>query len=90
MKQSIFRTVRMGGLAGSLFSVATAQADSAQYPTRSAAEETCPGQIVVWVDLQTRIFYYRGQDNYGSTKTGAYVCERDLKGLGYRPNRTGR
>jgi hypothetical protein len=87
MMESIFRTFGLIGLVGSPFPAA---ADSPQYPTRSAAEETCPGQIVVWVDLTTRIFYYRGQDNYGSTKTGAYLCERDVKGLGDRPNRTGR
>jgi len=93
MKECTFRKLRAAGLAGFLplaAAAATAPADNAQYPTRSAAEEHCPGQVVVWVDLQTRIFYYRGQDRYGSTKTGAYLCERDVKGQGYRPNRTGR
>ena len=93
MKECTFRRLRAAGLAGLLPLAAppsAAEADSAQYPTRAAAEEHCPGQVVVWVDLQTRIFYYRGQDRYGSTKTGAYLCERDVKGLGYRANRTGR
>jgi hypothetical protein len=90
MKENIFRTLRSAGLVGFLLPGTALCAESVQYPTRSAAEEHCPGQVVVWVDLGTRVFYYRGQDLYGATKTGAYLCERDVKGLGYRPNRTGR
>jgi len=92
MRDRTFRFWRGAGLAGllTLAATSTAAADDIQFPTRVAAEEHCPGQVVVWVDLETRIFYYRGQDRYGSTKSGAYVCERDVKGAGYRPNRTGR
>lgn len=91
MTERIFRTLRSAALAGlPLFLAAAASAEDVQFPTRSAAEDHCPGQVVVWVDLQTKIFYYRGQDRYASSKSGAYLCERDIKGLGYRPNRTGR
>jgi hypothetical protein len=92
MKECTFRRLRAAGLAGFLpfAAVSAADADDIRFPTRAAAEEHCPGQVVVWVDLETRIFYYRGQDRYGSTKSGAYLCERDVKGAGYRPNRTGR
>jgi len=87
------RTVRhwlVAALAGSLPVAAATAADDLQFPTRPAAEAHCPGEVVVWVDLTTRIFYYRGQDRYASTKSGAYLCERDVKAAGYRPNRTGR
>jgi len=92
MQDRIFRFLYGAGLAGllSLASIAAAKADDIQFPTRAAAEDHCPTEVVVWVDLETRIFYYRGQDRYGSTKSGAYMCERDVKGGGYRPNRTGR
>jgi hypothetical protein len=93
MKERIFRTLRAGGLAGFLPLAAAASPtpnDNQQYPTRAAAEEHCPGEVVVWVDLATRIYYYRGQDRYGSTAQGAYLCQRDVKGGGYRPNRSGR
>lgn len=92
MKGRIFRKLYGVGLAGllPLAAVSAADAEDIRFPTRAAAEEHCPGQVVVWVDLETRIFYYRGQDRYGSTKSGAYLCERDVKGAGYRPNRTGR
>lgn len=92
MKGRTFRKLRTFGWAGflPLAAIAAAAADDTRFPTRAAAEEHCPGQVVVWVDLETRIFYYRGQDRYGATKSGAYLCERDVKGAGYRPNRTGR
>lgn len=91
--ERIFRRLR-AGLAGLLplaAAVAPAPAaDTGQYPTRAAAEEHCPGEVVVWVDLDTRIYYYRGQDRYGATKAGAYLCQRDVKAAGLRPNRSGR
>jgi|HubBroStandDraft_6_1064221.scaffolds.fasta_scaffold4257156_1 hypothetical protein len=94
MKEHVFRRLRTGVLAGSLLLVAAApptQSDNLQYPTRAAAEEHCPGEIIVWVDLETRVYYYRGQDRYGATKQGAYLCQRDVqKGTGYKPSRSGR
>ncbi|HEV2677975.1 MAG TPA: hypothetical protein VGV37_25815 [Aliidongia sp.] len=91
--ERIFCTLCVAGLAGLLPVAGSAPAlaaDVAQYPTRPAAEEHCPGEVVVWVDLGTRVYYYRGQDNYGATKTGAYACQRDVKAAGFRPNRSGR
>lgn len=91
--ERIFRMLRAAGMAGLLpFAVAVPafSADVAHYPTRPAAEEHCPGEVVVWVDLDTRIYYYRGQDRYGATKAGAYLCQRDVKAAGLRPNRSGR
>jgi len=90
MLDSTLRTWLAAGLAGLLPFTAATAADDIQFPTRAAAEEHCPGEVVVWVDLTTRIFYYRGQDRYASSKSGAYLCERDVKAAGYRPNRTGR
>lgn len=89
MQQRIFRNWCVAGLVG-LLPCAAAAADAPQYPTKAEAEERCPGQVVVWLDPQTRTYYYRGQDLYGSTKSGGYVCERDVKGAGYKPNRTGK
>lgn len=60
------------------------------FSTEEEAERHCPSDIVVWVDTATRIYHYRGQDHYGSTKTGGYACRKDLAGSGYRPNRTGK
>ncbi|HUC66422.1 MAG TPA: hypothetical protein VMA53_13375 [Stellaceae bacterium] len=67
-----------------------ATSEAPLFASEAAAEQHCPTDLVVWVDPATRIYYYRGQNRYGSTKTGGYACRKDLIGHGYRPNRTGR
>jgi hypothetical protein len=93
MRKSIFRALCAAGLASSLpvgVLAAPTQSSAPQFSTRADAETHCPGEVVVWVDLATRIYYYRGQDLYGDTKQGAYACQRDVKDAGFRPNRSGR
>ena len=46
----------------------------ANFPTAQEAQQHCPTDLVVWLDLPTRTYHYRGQRWYGSTKSGAYVC----------------
>ena len=67
-----------------------AKGEAQLFASESEAQRHCAAEIVVWVDAATRIYYYRGQNLYGSTKTGGYACRKDLAGHGYRPNRTGR
>jgi hypothetical protein len=67
-----------------------AQTEATLFTSEAEAEQHCPTDLVVWVDAATRIYYYRGQNRYGSTKTGGYACRKELVGHGYRPNRTGR
>ena len=67
-----------------------ATAEAPLFASEAEAEQHCPTDIIVWVDAATRVYYYRGQNLYGSTKTGGYACRKDLVGHGYRPNRTGR
>jgi hypothetical protein len=67
-----------------------AQAEAPLFASEAEAEQHCPTDLVVWVDAATRVYYYRGQNLYGSTKTGGYACRKDLIGHGYRPNRSGR
>jgi len=93
MRDRIFRTLCVAGLTGFLPLCAMAaptQSAVPQFAARADAEAHCPGEVVVWVDLATRIYYYRGQDLYGATKQGAYACQRDVKDAGFRPNRSGK
>jgi len=60
------------------------------FASEQEAEQHCPSDIVVWVDTAMRIYHYRGQDHYGSTKSGGYACRKELAGSPYRPNRTGK
>src|SRR5215470_1052306 len=49
------------------------------FPTEKEAGQHCPDDIVVWLDLSTRAYYYRGRQRYGATKSGAYVCREEAK-----------
>ena len=60
----------------------------ASFQTEKEAQEHCPGGLVVWLDLATKIYYYRGQQTYGSTKKGAYVCRDEAKSAGMRASRS--
>lgn len=60
-----------------------------QFNTEQAAQKSCPADIVVWVNLPTGIFHYKGQRWYGITKSGAYVCKQEAVREGDRPSRNG-
>jgi len=54
------------------------------FATEKEAEHHCPADIVVWLDLPARAYYYRGRKHYGATKSGAYVCREEAKSAGIR------
>ena len=58
-----------------------------QYTTELAARARCPSDTVVWVNTPTRIYHYSGTRYYGRTLKGAYMCEADARGGGYRAAR---
>ena len=60
-----------------------------QFNSEQAAQQHCPTDIVVWVNLTTGIFHYKGQRWYGITKSGAYVCKQEAVKEGDRPSRNG-
>jgi hypothetical protein len=52
---------------------------TASFATEKEAEQHCPGDLAVWLDVPSRTYYYRGQQRYGATKGGAYVCRNEAK-----------
>jgi hypothetical protein len=46
-----------------------------QFSTEAEARMHCPRDTVVWLNLPTMIWRYKGQRWYGNTKHGAYVCD---------------
>jgi hypothetical protein len=56
-----------------------------QFASESQAKAHCPGDTVVWVNLSSKIYHYSGHKDYGTTKRGAYMCERDTAASGVRP-----
>jgi len=57
---------------------------NAQFATEAAAKGRCPSDTVVWVNSGTHVYHYSGSKNYGTTKEGAYMCEKDTAGAGAR------
>jgi len=53
-----------------------------EFSTEAQAKARCPTDTVVWVNLTSKIYHFSGTKNYGSTKRGAYMCERDTAAAG--------
>jgi hypothetical protein len=55
-----------------------------QVAAEGAAKAHCPAGLVVWVNLDSKIYHFSGYADYGHTKQGAYMCERDAEAQGMR------
>ena len=55
-----------------------------QFSTEAQAKARCPSDTVVWVNLKSKIYHFSGTKDYGTTKHGAYMCERDTAASGMR------
>jgi hypothetical protein len=62
----------------------TAPIGANQYTTEGQARLRCPLDTVVWVNLSSKIYHFTGTKDYGTTKRGAYMCEKDTAGAGAR------
>jgi hypothetical protein len=59
-------------------------ASAGQFATEAEAKVRCPRDTIVWVNLDSKIYHFAGYKDYGNTKTGAYMCERDTAARGFR------
>ena len=73
-------------LAATLASPGLAQA---QFRSEQQAQQHCPKDVVVWLNLPTGIYHMSGERWYGRTKSGAYVCEKEADQAGDRETRNG-
>lgn len=55
-----------------------------QFSTETQAKARCPTDTVVWANLKSKIYHFSGTKNYGNTKNGAYMCQRDTAAEGIR------
>jgi hypothetical protein len=55
-----------------------------QYATETQAKIRCLSGTVVWANLNSKIYHFAGNKDYGNTKSGAYMCETDATGQGIR------
>ena len=56
---------------------APAATGAGEFATEAAAKAHCPTDVVVWVNLDSKIYHYAGASRYGKTKKGAYMCEKE-------------
>lgn len=61
----------------------------ATFPREQQAQQNCPADTVVWLNLPSGIYHFKGERWYGNTKTGAYVCQREADRAGDRATRNG-
>jgi hypothetical protein len=59
------------------------------FPTEAQAQQHCPADTVVWLNLPTGIYHAKGQRWYGQTKSGAYVCRTEANQAGMRGSLNG-
>jgi len=66
----------------------TTPADAGQFQTEAQAKSQCPADLVVWVNLTSKIYHFAGHKSYGTTKAGAYMCEKEATAHGFRASKT--
>jgi hypothetical protein len=54
------------------------------FSSEGQAQQHCPSDVVVWLNLPTHIYHWKGMRWYGNTKNGAYVCKKDADENGSR------
>ena len=54
-----------------------------QFPTEAQAEARCRPGTVVWANLSAKVYHFSGYKDYGNTKNGTYMCEKDVTRRGF-------
>jgi hypothetical protein len=63
---------------------ASAPSGANEFAAEAQAKARCPADTVVWANLKTKVYHFSGGKNYGTTKEGAYMCEKDALAQGVR------
>ncbi|MFZ3017094.1 MAG: surface-adhesin E family protein [Gallionella sp.] len=49
-----------------------------QFDSEQAAQQHCPSDIVIWLNLRSKSVHAKGQPWYGKTHVGAYICRKEV------------
>ncbi len=55
-----------------------------QFSTEAQAKSQCGADTVVWANLQSKVYHFPGSKDFGTTKRGAFMCERQATADGIR------
>jgi hypothetical protein len=59
------------------------------FQPEAEAKQHCPADTVVWLNVPTRVYHFKGMRWFGNTNSGAYVCRKEADAEGDRPTRNG-
>lgn len=62
--------------------------EAGQFADEASAKARCPSDTVVWVNLPSKIYHFAGTRSYGTTKRGAYMCEKEAIAAEDRASKT--
>jgi hypothetical protein len=51
---------------------------------KTVGSAACSGDVAVWVDPGTRVYYLQGDKLFGKTARGGYNCRNQADAAGYR------
>ncbi len=66
----------------------TATLEAGQFADEASAKGRCPSDTVVWVNLPSKVYHFAGTKSYGTTKRGAYMCEKEAIAAEDRASKT--
>jgi len=66
----------------------SAPSGAGQFTAEAQAKANCPADTVVWANLSSKIYHFAGYKDYGTTKNGAFMCEREATAQGFRAAKT--
>jgi hypothetical protein len=59
------------------------------FTDEAKAQQHCPKDVVVWLNIPTMIWHYKGQRWYARTIHGEFACEKEAGAAGARGTRNG-
>jgi hypothetical protein len=62
----------------------TAAAPAGGFANEALAKARCPTDTVVWVNESSKIYHFSGHKDFGNTKEGTYMCEKNAISAGNR------
>ena len=72
-----------------VFGLLVSGAAVAQTLVHTPPRLSCRGDKLVWVNTKSGVYHFKGERDYGSTKEGKFVCQKQADAEGDRPTKNG-